>query len=118
MGNLFENYFPESRVQIDYAKKGNDNFLVLCCQISRFIQVYKTRNKSTEQALLKLRVECELLFPLLPLTAIRNNFVEECSKMGVRVEHSSLYNPGSQSGVERSIGSLKHLLKRSANMNQ
>ena len=38
--------------------------------------------------------------------------------MGVRVEHSSLYNPGSQSGVERSIGSLKHLLKRSANMNQ
>ena len=38
--------------------------------------------------------------------------------MGVRVEHSSANDPSSQSGVECSVGSLKHLLKRSANMNQ
>ena len=46
--------------------------------------------------------------------AFRNNFEEECAKMGVRVEHSSANDPSSQSGVERSVGSLKHLLKRSA----
>ena len=80
------------------------------------MQVYKTRNKSTEQALLKLREwSASYRFPLLLLAdsypTFWNNFVEECSKMGVRVEHSSAYNPSSQSGVERSVGSLKHLLK-------
>ena len=29
MGNLFENFFPKSRVQIDYAEKGNGSSLVL-----------------------------------------------------------------------------------------
>ena len=48
----------------------------------------------------------------------RNNFEEECAKMGVRVEQSIANDPSSQSGVERSVGSLKHLLKRSANMNK
>ena len=50
--------------------------------------------------------------------AFRKNYEEECAKMGVCAEHSSAYNPSSQSGVDRSVGSLKHLLKRSANMNQ
>ena len=43
--------------------------------------------------------------------AFRNRFEEECAKLGVRVEHSSAYNPSSQSGIERSLGSLKHLFK-------
>ena len=47
-----------------------------------------------------------------------SRFSEECLKLGVRVEHSSAYNPSSQSAVERSVQSLKHLLKRSAHMNQ
>ena len=55
MSSLFENFSPNIRVQIDYAEKGNENFLVICYQMSGFGQVYKTRNKSTEQALLKLR---------------------------------------------------------------
>ena len=41
--------------QIDYAEREIDSFLVFCCQMSGFMQIYKTRNKSTEQALLKLR---------------------------------------------------------------
>ena len=50
--------------------------------------------------------------------AFRNKFEEECAKLGVRVEHSSAYNPSSMSEVERAVGSLKHLLKRTANMCQ
>ena len=49
MSSLFENFFPNVRVHIDYAERGNDSFLVICSQ------VYKTCNKSTEHALLKLR---------------------------------------------------------------
>ena len=91
--------------------------------MSGFMQVYKTNNKSTEQALLKLKEwSANFGFPMTIVAdsgpVFRNNFEEECAKMSMRVEHSSAYNPSSQSGVERSVGSLKHLLKRSANMNK
>ena len=50
--------------------------------------------------------------------AFRNKVEEECAKLGVRVEHSSAYNPSSMSEVERAVGSLKHLLKRTSSMSQ
>jgi len=50
--------------------------------------------------------------------AFRNRFEDECAKLGVRVEVSSAYNPSSMSEVERAVGSLKHLLKRTAHMSQ
>ena len=31
MTSLFENFYPGSCVQIDFAERGNDDFLVLCC---------------------------------------------------------------------------------------
>ena len=55
ISSLFENFFPGNRVHIDFGQKGNENYLVMVCQMSRFMQVYRTRNKSTEEALLKLR---------------------------------------------------------------
>ena len=39
--------------------------------------------------------------------AFRKRFVEEWAKLGAWVEHSSAYNPSSQSGVERSVGNEK-----------
>ena len=84
---------------------------------------YKCFNKSTEEALLKLREwSASFGFPMTLVSdsgpAFRNRFEEECAKLGVRVEHSSAYNPSSMSEVQRSVGSLKHLLKRTANINQ
>ena len=55
MSNLFDNFYPGSRVQMDLAERGTENFLVMCCQMSGFMQIYKCPQKSTEQALLKLR---------------------------------------------------------------
>ena len=119
--NLFENFFPGSRVQIDFCQKGNEDYLVMVCQMSGFMQDYRCRNKSTEEALFKLR---ELLSSFgFPMTLVadsgpsfRNRFAEECLKLGVRLEHSSAYNSSSQSTVERAIGNLKHLLKRSSHI--
>ena len=87
--------------------------------MSGFMQVYKCRNKSTEEALSKLHEwSSNCGFPIVLLAdsgpSFRSRFEDECLKMGVRVEHSSAYNPSSQSQVERSIQSLKHLLKRSS----
>ena len=80
------------------------------------MHVYKCWNKSTEKALLKLReLSATYGFPMTLVAdsgpSFRNRFEEECAKLGVRVEHSSAYNPSSQSAVERSVGNLKHLLK-------
>ena len=91
--------------------------------MSGFMQMYHCRNKSTEEALLKLREwSSSRSFPMVLLAdsgkSFRSKFEDEALKMGVRVEHSSAYNPSSMSQVERSIQSLKHLLKRSSHMTQ
>ena len=43
-----ENFFLGNHVQIDFAQKGNEDYLVLCCQMSGFMQVYRCCNRSTE----------------------------------------------------------------------
>ena len=123
MSNLFHNFFPGGRIQMDFAERGTENFLVIVCQMSGFMQIYKCPQKSTEQALLRLREWCaQYGAPMACVSdngpAFRNKFEEECKKMGIRTEHSSAYNPSSMSEVERAVGSLKHLLKRGMHMNQ
>ena len=92
-------------------------------QLSGFMQVDQCRNKSTEEGLLKVREWSSNFWYLMTLVSdsapsFRSRFSAECLRLGVRVEHSSAYNPSSQSAVERSVQSLKHLLKRSSHMNQ
>ena len=55
MTSWFENFFPNQRVQIDFAEKGSENYLVMCDVMSGFFQVYRVANKSAEQAILKVR---------------------------------------------------------------
>ena len=43
---------------MDFAERGTENFLVIVCQMSGFMQIYKCPQKSTEQALLRLREWC------------------------------------------------------------
>ena len=105
MSNLFENFFPGSRVQIDFCQKGNEDYLVMVCQMSGFMQVYSYRNKSTEEAWIKLREwSSSFGFPMTLVAgsglSFSNRFVEDCLKLAVRVEHSSAYNSSSQSIVQ------------------
>ena len=105
MSNLLENFFPGSRVQIDFCQKGNEDYLVMVCQMSGFMQVYSYRNKSTEEALIKLREwSSSFGFPMTLVAgsglSFSNRFVEDCLKLAVRVEHSSAYNSSSQSIVQ------------------
>ena len=36
ISSLFENFFPGNRVHIDFGQKGNENYLVMVCQMSGF----------------------------------------------------------------------------------
>ena len=123
MTSLFENFFPNQRVQIDFAEKGNDNYLVMCDVMSGFFQVYRVANKSAEQAILKVREWSSFWCRPFQLVAdggpgFRTTFEEEAAKLGIQVKHSSGYNSSSQSSVERAVGQLKTILKKCGNLNQ
>ena len=38
MGNLFNNFYPNQRVQVDFCEKGADNYLVMVDVMSGFFQ--------------------------------------------------------------------------------
>ena len=124
MGNLFENFYPNQRVQIYFAEKGTDNFLVMVDIMSGFFQIqYKIKTKSSEQAILKVRewssfwgIPFEIVTDSGP--GFRNTFAEEAGKLGITVRHNSAYNSASQAAVECCVGQLKILLKKCGQLTQ
>ena len=91
--------------------------------MSGFFQVYRVKNKSASEAILKVREwssswgrPFEILADSGP--GFRHTFEEEALKLGITVRHSSGYNSSSQSHVERCVGQLKSLLKKCGNLNQ
>ena len=72
----------------------------MCNVMSGFFQIYKVKNKSAEQAILKIREwssfwgrPFEILADSGP--GFRNTFEEEASKLGITVRHNSGYNSSS-----------------------
>ena len=55
MENLFNNFYPNQRIQRDFCEKGADNYLVMVDVMSGFFQVYKVKNKSAQEAILRVR---------------------------------------------------------------
>ena len=98
-------------VELDYAEKGFNNYLMIICALTGFMQAYKTPNKGTDEAIKCLRTWSAQFGsdsgPLFRLT-----WEEELAKLGVRVSHSSCYNPQSNGLVERSVRTLKEILAK------
>ena len=53
--NVFENFYPNQMVEMDFCQKGNKDYLIFACSLTGFIQAYETRNKGSAEAVLKLR---------------------------------------------------------------
>ena len=87
-------------------------------EISGFFKVTKCRNKSTKEAIRSIR-EWASVFgnPYRCKTdngpSYREEFAQECKSLGIDVIHSSCYNSESQGLIERKVGVLKNLLKKS-----
>ena len=118
--NIFKNFTPGQQVEMDYAEKGNQNYLLMVCSLTGFIQCYKTTNKSTTEAIKGLRTWAAQFG--LPYTAksdsgpsFRLTWKEELGKLRERVIHSSAYNPSSMGLVERSVRTLKEILAKHGN---
>ena len=121
--NVFENFYPNQMVEVDFCQKGNKDYLIFACSLTGFIQAYETKNKSSAEAVLKLRQwGANWGLPYYVKSdfgpGFRQTFENDLSNMGVKVEHSSGYNPQSNGMVERAVRSLKELLKKSGPLSQ
>ena len=121
MRDVFANFYPNEEIQIDFAEKGNDNFLMMADTLTGFIQAFPVRNKGTAEAVLKVRewgtmfgrpyrIKCD------SGPGFRNTFKEEMKGLGIGVVQSSNYNPSSNALVERSVRSLKEILNKGGRM--
>ena len=121
--NVFENFYPNQMVEMDFCQRGNKDYLIFACSLTGFIQAYETKNKGSAEAVLKLRQwGANWGLPYLVKTdfgpGFRQTFEQDLSELGVKVAHSSAYNPQSQGMVERAVRSIKELLKKSGPLSQ
>ena len=122
--NMFDNFLRGQRVQVDFAIKGQQNYMSMVCALTGFIKVFKTPNQSTKEAIKCVR-EWAALYGM-PYTikvdsgpAFRVAFENELNELGVKIIHSSAYHPQSQGLVEHSVHTVKELLdKKGQNLSQ
>ena len=105
------------QVQCDLAEYGGQDYMLIADEISGFLKVTRTKNKSTKEAIRCLR-QWGATFGL-PYRAktdngpsYRDEFRAECKALGIEVIHSSCYNAPSQGLIERKVGLFKELLKK------
>ena len=121
--DIFSNFMPGQRLQVDYAEKGNGNYLMIVDCLSGFMQAYKTPQKSTEIAIKCLRDWASRWGMPYEVksdngAAFRKEVEEELKKLGVRVLYSSAYNSQLIGLVERSVRTLKKILHKNSNLSQ
>ena len=114
---LFQNYYPNTFLQCDFAEYQGKDFLVVVCQQSGFGKVFKTRNKTSSEAIKAIRNWVSMYGRPTQLRvdagpAFREGFIEELRKMGIKVTHTSAYSPQSNSHAERFVRTLKNILKK------
>ena len=119
----FQNFIPGQQVELDFAQRGNQDYLMIICSLTGFMQAYKTANKGTNEAVKGLRQwGSQYGMPYIAKSdggpGFREAWKEELKKLGVYVKHSSAYNPQSMGLVERSVRTLKEILKKNVNLSQ
>ena len=72
-------------VQIDFAQKCSQDYLVIACSLTGFIQAFETRDKSSAQAVLKIRQWGTTWgLPYMVKCGFNAAFSEKVAELGVR----------------------------------
>ena len=115
--DLFQNYYSNTLFQADFAEFQNQDYMVIVCVQSGYGRVFKTRNKTTSEAVKAIRAWVAMYGRPTQLRvdagpAFREGFIEELKKLGIMVTHTSAYSPQSNSHAERFVRTLKNLLRK------
>ena len=121
--DIFSNFHPGQRLQVDYCEKGNQNILMVVDYVSGYMQAFKTTRKSTEDAIKCIRswgskfgLPYEIKSDNGP--AFHQEWETAMNKLGIKVLHSSAYNSQSMGLVERSVRTIKEILKKNGHLSQ
>ena len=87
---------------MDFAQKGSRDFLLIVDTLTGFLQAFEVRNKSTSEAVNKIREWSALFGKLYRCKSdfgpgFRDTFAKELKEMGIEVIYSSAYNRSSNS---------------------
>ena len=110
-------------LEMDFLEYGGDDFLSIVDVLTGFITCFKTRNKSSQEAIRCVR-ECTSRWgrPFSCKADYGPGFRKTCKEglqgMGIQLVHSSSYNPRSMGLAERSVRSIKNLLKKNSRLSQ
>ena len=93
---MFENFFPNTLLQADFAEYQGQDYLILVDIQSGFGKVFKTKNKSTSEAVKAVRAWVGMYGRFQQLRvdagpAFRESFIGELKKLGIQVTHTSAY---------------------------
>ena len=53
--DIFVNFYPNEQIEVDFAQKGSRDFLLIVDSLTGFLQAFEVRNKSTSEAVNKIR---------------------------------------------------------------
>ena len=115
--DLFQNFYPNTILQTDFAEFQGQNFMVIVDIQSGYGRVFKTRNKTTSAAVTAVRQWVNMYGRPTQIRcdagpAYREGFIADMKKLGISVSHSSAYSPQSNSHAERFVRTLKTLLRK------
>ena len=115
--DVFSNFFPNEMIECDFAQKGSRDFMLIVDKLTGYLQVFEVKNKSSSEAVRCVKewaslfgkpYKCKCDFG----PGYRETFQRELKEIGIEVIYSSAYNPSSNALVERSVRTLKDLLKK------
>ena len=96
--DVFLNYFPGQMVEMDYLEYHCDDYLSIVDVLTGFITCFKTRNKSSQEAIRCVREWTARRGRRISTKAdygsgFRKSCKEVLKEMGIKLIHSSSYNP-------------------------
>ena len=121
--DLFENFFPGQCLELDFLQYNCEDFLTIVDVLTGFVTCFKTRNKTSDECLRCVRQWMTRWGrPYVCKTDYGPGFRDSCRegllKMGIKLIHASSYNPRSMGLAERSVRSVKGLLRKNSRLNQ
>ena len=121
--DLFENFFPGQCLELDYLTYNGEDFLSVVDVLTGYVSCFKTRNKTSDECLRCMREWMSRWGrPFVCKTDYGPGFRDSCregmAKLGIKLIHASSYNPRSMGLAERSVRSVKGLLRKNSRLSQ
>ena len=110
-------------LEMDFLEYHGDDYLSIVDVLTGFITCFKTRNKSSQEAIRCVREwTARWGRPFSAKSDYGPGFRKTCKEglrgLGIKLVHSSSYNPRSMELAERSVRSIKNLLKKNTRLSQ